>query len=135
MPCDLDPFFGLGRTLSVGVACSSNYLQSIGIIGSVPCPATAATSSATTTTQETQQPAEDGQQQAPPAARPAAAAPQVNQAALGGVAAQDMGDREDDWLGILHNICSFLILFSIIYYYSSFERFVLIFSIVFILIL
>ena len=124
---------------SVAFCSSSNYLQSIGVIGA-PGPASASTS-ATTTTHEThndrqQAEADQGGQQAAPAQQPAArpAPPVANQAALGG-AAQDMGDREDDWLGILHNICSFLILFSIIYYYSSFERFVLIFSIVFILIL
>lgn len=47
----------------------------------------------------------------------------------------DVGERDDDWLSMLHNIVSFLVLFSIIYYYSSLERFLLIISIVFILIL
>ena len=35
-------------------------------------------------------------------------------------------DREDDWLGMLHNCISFLILLSIVYYYSSLERFLII---------
>ena len=47
----------------------------------------------------------------------------------------DAGEREDDWLSMLHNIVSFIVLFSIIYYYSSVERFLLIVSIVFVLIL
>jgi len=47
----------------------------------------------------------------------------------------DVGERDDDWLSMLHNIVSFFVLFSIIYYYSSLERFLLIISIVFILIL
>ncbi len=47
----------------------------------------------------------------------------------------DIGDREDDWLSTLHNIVSFMVLFSIIYYYSSLERFLVIFAIVIILIL
>lgn len=58
-------------------------------------------------------------------ARPAAAAP----------AAQPEGEREDDWLSLLHNCVSFLVLFSIIYYYSSLERFIVIFTIVTILII
>lgn len=49
--------------------------------------------------------------------------------------AQPDGDREDDWLSLLHNAVSFIVLFSIIYYYSSLERFLVIFSIVIILIL
>lgn len=44
-------------------------------------------------------------------------------------------EREDDWLSLLHNAVSFLILFCIVYYYSSFERLVVIFSIAFVLIL
>ena len=47
----------------------------------------------------------------------------------------DIGDREDDWLSTLHNIVSFMVLFSIIYYYSSLERFLVIFAIVIVLIL
>ena len=47
----------------------------------------------------------------------------------------DVGEREDDWLGTLHNIVSFLVLFCIIYYYSSIERFLVIFTIVVMLIL
>jgi hypothetical protein len=47
----------------------------------------------------------------------------------------DLGDREDDWLSTLHNIVSFMVLFSIIYYYSSLERFLVIFAVVIILIL
>jgi hypothetical protein len=46
-----------------------------------------------------------------------------------------VGEREDDWLSMLHNIVSFLILFSIIYFYSSLERFMLIVTIVFVLIM
>jgi hypothetical protein len=49
--------------------------------------------------------------------------------------AQDGGDREDDWLGLLHNVCSFLVLFSIIYYYSTLERFLVIFTIVMLLVM
>lgn len=48
---------------------------------------------------------------------------------------EPQGDREDDWLGILHNTVSFIILFSIIYYYSSFERFFVICVVVFFLFL
>ncbi|CAF0754912.1 unnamed protein product [Brachionus calyciflorus] len=44
------------------------------------------------------------------------------------------GDREDDWLGMLHNFVSFLIFLSIVYYYSSFERFLVIFVVAVILI-
>lgn len=47
----------------------------------------------------------------------------------------DLGEREDDWLSTLHNIVSFMVLFSIIYFYSSLERFLVIFAIVIILIL
>lgn len=47
----------------------------------------------------------------------------------------NVGDREDDWLGVLHNVVSFLVLFSIVYYYSSLERFLIIFAIVAVLIL
>jgi hypothetical protein len=47
----------------------------------------------------------------------------------------DGADREDDWLGMLHNFVSFIVLFSIIYYYSSLERFLVIFTIVLILIM
>lgn len=50
-------------------------------------------------------------------------------------AQEPQGDREDDWLGILHNTVSFIILFTIIYYYSSFERFFVICLIVFFLFL
>lgn len=48
---------------------------------------------------------------------------------------EPQGDREDDWLGILHNTVSFIILFSIIYFYSSFERFFVICVVVFFLFL
>jgi hypothetical protein len=49
---------------------------------------------------------------------------------------QDLGlEREDDWLGMLHNFCSFILLFSIIFYYSSLERFIIIFTIATVLIL
>ena len=40
-----------------------------------------------------------------------------------------IGEREDDWLGTLHNIVSFMVLFFLIYVYSSFERFMIIFFI------
>lgn len=40
---------------------------------------------------------------------------------------------EDDWLSLIHNCVSFLVLFSIIFYYSSIERFLVILSIVIIL--
>lgn len=42
-------------------------------------------------------------------------------------------DVEDDWLSLIHNCVSFLVLFSIIFYYSSIERFLVILSIVIIL--
>ncbi len=71
------------------------------------------------------------QQGAPAAAEPQRAPPQP----AANVANDGLGDREDDWLGTLHNIVSFLVLFSIIYYYSSLERFLVIFSIVLTLIL
>ena len=60
----------------------------------------------------------------PPQLRPAPA-PQ---------APQPEGERDDDWLSLLHTIISFLVLFSIIYYYSSLERFLVIFAIVFALV-
>ncbi len=41
----------------------------------------------------------------------------------------DIGEREDDWLGMLHNVVSFMVLFFLIYVYSSFERFIVIFII------
>jgi hypothetical protein len=44
-------------------------------------------------------------------------------------------EREDDWLSLLHNLCSFLILFSIIYFYSSFTRFLMVFGVVVLLFL
>jgi 3-oxoacyl-ACP reductase-like protein len=89
--------------------------------------------------QDQQEPAQDPVQQQPvpeaaqppqPAA-PAAAAAQQNRPAAGEAAAE----RDDDWLSLLHNVVSFLVLFSIIYYYSSIERFLVIFTIVLILIL
>lgn len=62
--------------------------------------------------------------------------PQAQQArAPAAPAAQAEGERDDDWLSLLHNCVSFLVLFSIIYYYSSPERFIVIFSIVSILIM
>lgn len=48
--------------------------------------------------------------------------------------ANNDADREDDWLGTLHNLVSFFILLSIVYYYSSLERFLFIFIIAIILI-
>ena len=45
-------------------------------------------------------------------------------------APQPEGERDDDWLSLLHTIVSFVVLFSIIYYYSSLERFLVIFAIV-----
>lgn len=74
-----------------------------------------------------QQPAHNNQappqeaQPPPQAARhaPAAAAPPA-----------EVVERDDDWLSLLHTIVSFLVLLSIIYYYSSLERFMVIFAIV-----
>ena len=37
---------------------------------------------------------------------------------------------ENDWLSLIHNCVSFVVLFSIIFYYSSIERFLVILSIV-----
>lgn len=54
-----------------------------------------------------------------PAQQPRAARNQANNDA----------DREDDWLGMLHNCISFLILLSIVYYYSSLERFLIILAV------
>ncbi len=72
-----------------------------------------------------QQPQQEAPQPQQPQARAAAAAmPQPVE-----------GEREDDWLSLLHNVVSFLILFSIIYYYSSIERFLVIFTIATILIM
>lgn len=50
-------------------------------------------------------------------------------------AAQPEGEREDDWLGLLHNAVSLIVLFSIGYYYSSLERFLIIFGVVSVLII
>ncbi len=58
--------------------------------------------------------------QPPPQARPVPAAQPP----------QPEVERDDDWLSLLHTIVSFLVLFSIIYYYSSLERFLVIFAIV-----
>lgn len=44
-------------------------------------------------------------------------------------------EREDDWLSLLHNFCSFLVLFSIVYFYSSFTRFLIVFFAVLLLML
>jgi hypothetical protein len=35
-------------------------------------------------------------------------------------------EREDDWLSLLHNLCSFLVLFSIVYFYSTLTRFLIV---------
>ncbi len=70
--------------------------------------------------------------QAPAEPARAAAPPQPAANAAGN---DGLGEREDDWLGTLHNIVSFLVLFSIIYYYSSLERFLVIFTIVLALIM
>lgn len=70
------------------------------------------------------------------AAREQQAAPPQNRAAAApNPAPQPEAEREDDWLSLLHNAVSFLVLFSIIYYYSSLERFLIIFTIVVILII
>jgi hypothetical protein len=84
----------------------------------------------TTPTTPATEEAVNANQQQPPAAPAAAAnqAPVPNVAAAG--ANDGLGEREDDWLGTLHNIVSFLVLFSIIYYYSSLERFLIIFVII-----
>lgn len=47
--------------------------------------------------------------------------------------APPVADRDDDWLGMIHNILSFILTFSVIYFYSSFERFLVIFGIAFVL--
>ena len=73
--------------------------------------------------QERAQPQAQAQQQA-------AAQPARNRQAN-----NDAIERDDDWLSMLHNVIYLLVLFSIIYYNSSLERFLLIISIVFILIL
>lgn len=66
---------------------------------------------------------------APPPPQPQPQAPQRNQQN------NEPGEREDDWLSILNNIVSFLVLFSVIYYYSSLERFLIIFTIAVVLIM
>lgn len=66
-----------------------------------------------------QQPQERQQEQAPRLER--------NQA-------NNDAEREDDWLSTLHNVVSFVILLSIVYYYSSLERFLFIFAIAIVLI-
>ena len=67
---------------------------------------------------------------APAAAAPVAEAPEAPMAA----APLDAGvDRDDDWLGILHNLLSFILTFSVIYFYSSLERFLVIFGVAFLL--
>lgn len=57
-------------------------------------------------------------------------APQQQQ--QGGAAANDANgiadERENDWLGILHNAASCLIIFSFIYLYSSLTRFIIVFT-------
>lgn len=75
------------------------------------------------------------QEVVPPPAPVPAPAPAQNRAAPRAAAANADGAVDDDWLSLLHNVVSFLVLFSIIYYYSSMERFLVIFSIVLILIL
>ena len=44
-------------------------------------------------------------------------------------------EREDDWLSFLHNFCSFLILFSIVYFYSTLTRFMIVFGVFLLLML
>lgn len=73
-------------------------------------------------------PVENQEQAQEPEQQPQQAQPRPAQAQMD-------GEREDDWLSLLHNAVSFLVLFSIIYYYSSIERFVLIFSIVIVLVI
>lgn len=112
---------------------SSNYINSI-----VPVIQQSSTTSANTINQEQTsqgqpipQPAAPVQQDQPP---PELA--QIPQPVRRNQDIQDpQGDREDDWLGILHNVVSFLVLFSIIYYYSSIERFFVICVVVLFLIL
>ena len=72
--------------------------------------------------------------QAPPVVE-APAQPQAPNRAPAPAQPNDAGEREDDWLSLMHNAISFLILFCIVYYYSSFERLVVIFSIALFLIL
>ena len=69
------------------------------------------------------QPPQAPEQQQQPEARPAPAV------------ADQAQEVEDDWLSLVHNCVSFLVLFSIIFYYSSIERFLVILSIVIILIM
>ena len=44
-------------------------------------------------------------------------------------------ERDDDWLSILHNFCSFLVLFSIVYFYSTLTRFIMVLFVVLLLML
>lgn len=78
-------------------------------------------------TPESQQPEERQEQQAQE--RQQGQAPRVERNQVNNDA-----EREDDWLGTLHNLVSFFILLSIVYYYSSLERFLLIFIIAIVLI-
>jgi hypothetical protein len=77
--------------------------------------------------------------------RPEAEQPQPAAAAAAAVAARPAQqaqqqainpDREEnDWLSFLNNCVSFLVLFSIIFYYSSFQRFLVIFTVTVLLIM
>ena len=66
-----------------------------------------------------------------------APAPQLAppQAAPAGRPAAQPAEGEEDWLSMLHNFVSFLVLFTVIYFYSSIERCIIIFTIVTILIM
>ena len=44
-------------------------------------------------------------------------------------------ERENDWLSLLNNLCSFFVLFSFVYFYSTFVRFMIVFLAVVLLIL
>lgn len=129
----------------------SNYLQSFvtqtNLISSPPNIATTilnqtlsssiATSTATANTEpEVNEPANEPppQQEPEPAPQPEVQQPRAQQRNRQ-ANNNDGVDREDDWLGMLHNVVSFIVLFSIIYYYSSLERFLVIFSIVLVLIM
>jgi hypothetical protein len=111
---------------------SSNYLNSLNSVVNSNMPLLDGNQIINeSSTQHQEQGEAPGDIPAQPVPQPQAA---QNRAARG-AANNDGAERDDDWLSLLHNVVSFVVLFSIIYYYSSVERFLVIFSIVFILIL
>lgn len=120
------------QQMSLYVYMNSNYLNSLNSVVNSNMPLLDGNQIINeSSTQHQEQVEAPGDIPAQPVPQPQAA---QNRAARG-AANNDGAERDDDWLSLLHNVVSFVVLFSIIYYYSSVERFLVIFSIVFILIL